>query len=205
MAGLRQARPVAGRWPAAAVGLAGVALVVPSMVGPTWLQTVGDRERGDLLSEERQWSWGRVDLSGLTGVALDQVPNPVGLVVAVALLVLGFVGVVAWLLVPGRRVVLAVVALALLTGRVLTTSAERQGRGSRELPGSESGLTVVNGSMTAGWLETASVVVLLTALVLMAVSLVGPRTVPEPSPVGLQPEGRHLGGPEVGLSDEAPR
>ena len=45
--------------------------------------------RGELLSQQWQWSWGRIDLTGLTGVELDLVPNPVGLVVAVVLLVLG--------------------------------------------------------------------------------------------------------------------
>ena len=96
LAGLRSARPVVGRWPAGLAALLGVALAVPSVVGPSWLQTVSDRQRGELLSQQWQWSWGRVDLTGLTGVELDLVPNPVGLAVAVALLVLGAVAVAVW-------------------------------------------------------------------------------------------------------------
>ena len=85
LARARSTRPVAGRWPSGLAALLGVVLAVPSLVGPTWLQTVSDRTRGELLSQQWQWSWGRVDLFGLTGVELDLVPNPVGLVVAVVL------------------------------------------------------------------------------------------------------------------------
>ncbi len=164
LARARSARPVAGRWPAGLAALLGVALAVPSLVGPTWLQTVSDRQRGELLSQQWQWSWGRVDLTGLTGVELDLVPNPVGLAVAVALLVLGAVAVAVWMLARGALwASLAPIALALLAGRLLTTAAERHGRSFREELGSEAGLSITSGSTTAGWLETLSAVVLLVA------------------------------------------
>ena len=218
---VRSARPVAGRWPAAVVALLGVALSVPSVTGPTWLQTIADRERGELLSRQWQWSWGRVDLTGLTGVELDLVPNPVGLVVAVVLLVLGAAAVVVWMLARGGSAVLAPVAVALLAGRLLTTSAERHGRSFREVDRSEAGLTVTIGSTTAGWLETVAAVVLLAALALMLLRLQrGPavvvgeddgrhdddpgtrHTATVPARAALRPKGARLTGPDVGLSDE---
>ncbi|WP_404390883.1 hypothetical protein [Humibacillus xanthopallidus] len=225
LAGLRSVRPVAGRWPVALVALLGVAMAVPSLVGPTWLQTVSDRQRGELLSQQWQWSWGRVDVTGLTGVELDLVPNPVGLAVAVVLLVLGAVAVAVWALARGVVVLLAPIALALLAGRLLTTAAERHGRVFREEIASEAGLSVTSGSTTVGWLETASAVVLLAALVLMGVGLVRGASRPEPaelarhdpeepatrhtgaasSAAALRPKGARLDGPEVGLSDEERR
>ena len=222
---VRSARPVPGRWQAGAAALLGVALSAPSVVAPTWVQTVADRERGDFLSGQSQWSWGRVELSGLTGVELGLVPNPVGLVVAVTLLVLAVVAVAVWVLTRGPRLVLAPIALALLAGRLLTTSAERHGRAFRDQIASEAGLTVTNGSTTAGWLETAAAAVLVVALALMVVRLVaepasrtpadadglggeeptGRHTGAAGSRVGLRPEGAHVDGPEVGLSDEEGR
>ena len=223
--GLRRARPLPGRWPAGALALAGVALAVPSVVAPTWVQTIGDRERGDLLSGQAQWSWGRVELTGLTGVQLGLVPNPVGLVVAVALLVVAVAALAIWLAVRGPALVLAPIGVGVLAGRLLTTAAERHGRVFRDEIASEAGLTVTNGSTTAGWLETAAVVVLLGALALMVVRLVadsaermpahsegavdgepaGRHTGGAASRVGLRPEGARLSGPEVGLSDEEDR
>lgn len=219
------ARPLPGRGPAGAAALLGVVLSVPSVVAPTWVQTVGDRQRGDLLSGQSQWSWGRVELTGLTGVELGFVPNPVGLVVAVTLLVLAFAAVAVWVLAKGPQLVLAPIGLALLTGRLLTTSAERHGRAFQDDIASEAGLTVTNGSTAAGWLETAAAVVLVVALVLVVRRLVADSTEGTPpdadGPVGEEPAGRHtdveatraglrpkgarLSGPEVGLTDEEHR
>ncbi|MEO7447398.1 MAG: hypothetical protein ABI336_03915 [Humibacillus sp.] len=215
---------VGGRWPAGLIALVGVALSLPSLVSPTWQQTVADRERGELLSSQQQWSWGRVELSGLTGVELSTVPNPVGLVVSVVLALAAAAAVVGWVVVRGPWAVAAPVGIALLAGRLLTTAAERHGRSFREEYGSEAGLTVTNSSTTVGWLETASVVVLLAALVLVVLRLLtdarqeAPETtaLTDPSvgadPAGrhterstraaLRPNGAHLGGPEVGLSDD---
>jgi uncharacterized membrane protein YgdD (TMEM256/DUF423 family) len=224
-AALRPVRPVPGRWAAALAALLGVGLAVPSLVGPSWLQTVSDRERGELLSQQWQWSWGRVDLTGLTGVELDLVPNPVGLAVAVALLAVGLVAVVMWTMSRGALVSLAPIGLALLAGRLLTTAAERHGRSFRDDRGSEAGLSIVSGSTTAGWLETASAVVLIVALALMVVRLVAsppPLELADPAPddpdepptrhtaavsssATLRPKGARLDGPEVELTDEEGR
>jgi hypothetical protein len=208
-----------------------VVLAVPSLVGPTWLQTVSDRQRGELLSQQWQWSWGRVDLFGLTGVELDLVPNPVGLVVAVVLLVLGGIGVVAWMLRRGPVAVIGPIALAMLAGRLLTTAAERHGRSFREQIGSEAGLSISSGSTTAGWLETLSAAVLVAAVTLMILRLSAGagdddpaehadpagtgrdggeeaaerHTGASPSSAGLRPKGAHLNGPEVGLTEEERR
>lgn len=175
---LRSARPAHGRWRSGAVALLGVALSVPSVIAPTWIQTVADGERGDLLSEQAQWSWGRVEITGLTGVELGLTTNPVGLVVAVTLLVLAVVAVAVWVLGRGPVLVLAPILLALLAGRLLTTSAERHGRIFHNEIASVGGLIVTNGSTTAGWLETAAAVVLVVALALMVLTWVadsGPR------------------------------
>ncbi|TQM64763.1 hypothetical protein [Humibacillus xanthopallidus] len=229
--GWRAARPVPDRWPAGAAALLGVALSAPSVVAPTWVQTVGDRQRGDLLSGQSQWSWGRVELTGLTGVELGIVPNPVGLVVAVTLVVLAVAAVTVWVLARGPLLALAPIGLALLAGRLLTTSAERHGRAFHEAIASEAGLTVTNGSTTAGWLETAAAAVLVVALALMVVRLVtesaaripagakgaegaegaegeepaGRHTGAVATRAGLRPKGARLSGPEVGLTDEEGR
>lgn len=228
--GWRATRPVPGRWPAGAAALLGVALSVPSVVAPTWVQTVGDRQRGDLLSGQSQWSWGRVELTGLTGVELGIVPNPVGLVVAVTVVVLAVAAVTVWVLARGPLLVLAPIGLALLAGRLLTTSAERHGRAFHDAIASEAGLTVTNGSTTVGWLETAAAAVLVVALAFMVVRLVtesaaripadaegaegagpegeepaGRHTGAVETRAGLRPKGARLSGPEVGLTDEEGR
>lgn len=225
--GVRAVRPAPGRWTAGLVALVGVLASLPSLVQPTWQQIVGDRQRGELLSGQKQWSWGRVELTGITGVQLSTVPNPVGLVVAVLVALLAAVAVVAWIFGQGA---LAIGGIALLAGRLLTTSAERHGRIFRDQPGSEAGLSVTSSTTTAGWLETAAVVALVVALVLMARLLVADSAPPVPVPAeadgsqdgegagagegagrhtgagtdrsGLRASGAHLDGPEVGLRDD---
>lgn len=207
----------AGRWLAAGVAFAAILLVVPSLLSPTWEMSVSDREHGSLLSRQWEWSWGRVRVTGLEGVELRDDWNPIALGVLVVLLVAALVGVAAW---ASRRVGwgrgAALVTVALLTGRVLTTVADRLGRSLGEVDQGASGLTVRSQMTGAGTLETVAAVVLLVAVVLMvATAGVGGRVVelgatqaPGPryaagagEPAGLRPAGEHLASSPVSFDD----
>ena len=125
---------VASRWFAGSLGLVGVLLVLPSVVAPTWEMAVADRQHGSLLSRQWEWSWGRVRVTGLEGVELRDVWNPLGLGVLVVLLVAALGGVAVWVSLPiawGR--VAGLVTVALLTGRVLTTVSDRVGHSLGEV------------------------------------------------------------------------
>lgn len=206
----------AGRWLGAGVAFVAILLVVPSLLSPTWEMSVADREHGSLLSRQWEWSWGRVRVTGLEGVELRDDWNPIALGVLVVLLVAALVGVAAWL---SRRVGwgrdAAIVTVALLTGRVLTTVADRLGRSLGEVDQGVSGLTVRSEMTGAGTLETAAAVVLLVALVLMVATRVGGRVgelgatqAPGPrsavgagEPAGLRPAGEHLASSPVSFDD----
>jgi hypothetical protein len=166
--GLQRAWLVGG-----AVAIVGVLLALPSVVAPTWHQTISDRERGALLSEQWEWSWGRSRLTGLGGVELQDLWNPLGLTIFVLLLGAAVAGVVLW--VRGRpswAVLAGLVGVAALAGRLVTTSAERHGRTLREEIYGASGLTLVTDTPGAGVLETMAAVVLLVALAAMSLTLV---------------------------------
>ncbi|WP_442279425.1 hypothetical protein [Terrabacter sp. 2YAF2] len=207
----------AGRWLAAGVAFAAILLVVPSLLSPTWEMSVSDREHGSLLSRQWEWSWGRVRVTGLEGVELRDDWNPIALGVLVVLLVAALVGVAAW---ASRRVGwgrgAALVTVALLTGRVLTTVADRLGRSLGEVDQGASGLTVRSQMTGAGTLETVAAVVLLVALVLMvattglggrvvelgATQAPGPRSAAGAGePPGLRPAGEHLASSPVSFDD----
>ena len=180
---------------------------------------MSDREHGSLLSRQWEWSWGRVRVTGLEGVELRDDWNPVALGVLVVLLVAALVGVVA-LRRDGSRGVAAprLVTIALLTGRVLTTVADRLGRSLGEVDQGASGLTVRSQMTAAGTLETVATVVLLVALLLVVATVgVGGRVV-EPGeprapgarsavgagePAGLRPAGEHLASSPVSFDDTA--
>ncbi len=215
---------LAGRWLGGGLALLGVLLVVPSLFSPTWEMAVADREHGSILSRQWEWSWGRVRVTGLEGVELQDQWNLLGLGVLVVLLVAALVGVAVWL---PRRVawgrVAGLVTIGLLTGRVLTTVSDRVGRSLGEVDQGASGLTVRTGMTQAGSLETASAVLLVIARALLVSTairsagragiggtapdpvIVGPvrggPPVPVGGPVGLRPVGEHLTGRAVGLTD----
>lgn len=205
-----------GRWPATGAALLGILLVVPSVASPTWEMSVADREHGSLLSRQWEWSWGRVRLTGLEGVELSDQWNPVGLAVLLVVLAAAVVGVAAWALrrSPWGQAV-ALVAVGLLAGRVLTTVSARLGRSLNEVDRGAAGLTVQTDMTSAGSLESAAAVVLVVALVLLVAATVldpgrtrpGPGATPVPSATpatdpapagtrsgvaGLRPVGEHL-------------
>ena len=210
---------LAGRWLGVGVAVLGILLVLPSLLSPTWEMSVSDREHGSLLSRQWEWSWGRVRVTGLEGVELHDDWNPVALGVLVVLLVAALVGVVAFAsrrLAWGRSA--ALVTIALLAGRVLTTVADRLGRSLGEVDQGASGLTVRSQMTAAGTLETVATVVLLVALLLVVATVsVGGRVV-EPGeprapgarsavgagePAGLRPAGEHLASSPVSFDDTA--
>ena len=215
---------LAGRALSGGLALLGVLLVVPSLYSPTWEMAVADREHGSLLSHQWEWSWGRVRVTGLEGVELRDQWNPLGLAVLVVLLVAGLAGVGVWL---ARRVawghVLGLVTVGLLTGRVLTTVADRVGRSLGEVDQGAAGLTVRTEMTQAGSLETAAACVLVVALVLMGVAAArstGGSALPtvlagtpaagtaaagppagRAEPAGLRPVGEHLTTAPVSFDD----
>jgi hypothetical protein len=214
-----------GRWLSGGLALLGVLLVVPSLLSPTWVMSVSDREHGSVLSRQWEWSWGRVRQTGLEGVELRDEWNPVGLAVIVVLLVAALAGVAVW---AARRGawgrVAGLVAVGLLAGRVLTTVSDRVGRSIDEMDQGASGLSVRTGMTSAGSLETAAAVVLVVAVATMVFAALrdertGGAGDPEPSghgtrearvgraapadeTVGLRPPGEHLSGPAVDLVEE---
>ena len=210
-----------------AVALVGVLLAVPSIVAPTWHVSISDRERGALLSEQWEWSWGRSRLTGVGGVELQDLWNLLGLTVFVLLLGAAAAAVVLWLRRgPWWTAVAGPVGVAALAGRLVTTSADRHGRTLREEIYGASGLTLATDTPRAGVLESASALVLLVALVLMALTLVRhelrgdlvvgaaplgvtgvARGSDEPSgrpavTAGLRPPGEHLSGAPVDFGDD---
>ncbi|WP_323097306.1 hypothetical protein [Intrasporangium sp. YIM S08009] len=196
-----------GRWPAGLVALAGVALVVPSLGSPTWQQTVSAPERGEILSRQQQFSWGRQVVEGFAGSLFGIVENPAGRVVLTALVVVAGGAALAWLVVPGRVAVVAPIAVALLLGHVASSATQRLGRSLADRAPAAPGLEYVGGSTDAGSAETAAAVVLLAALAAMLVTLLrgarrdaSHRTAMDEDAV-LEPVGRHLEGPAVDLVD----
>jgi hypothetical protein len=215
---------LAGRALSGSLALLGVLLVVPSLYSPTREMAVADREHGSLLSHQWEWSWGRVRVAGLEGVELRDQWNPFGLAVLVVLLVAGLAGVGVWL---ARRVtwghVLGLVTVGLLTGRVLSTVADRLGRSLGEVDQGAAGLTVRTEMTQAGSLETAAACVLVVALVLMGVAAArstGGSALPtvlagtpaagtaaagppagRAEPAGLRPVGEHLTTAPVSFDD----
>ena len=217
------------RVPAGAVALVGVGLALPSVVAPTWRLTTLDRERGVVLFDERQWSWGRSQVLGAGGTAVQDLPNTVGLGVLVCLLVLTATAACAWMLsaAPWTSVAGPVASAALL-GRLATTVSERHGRAVRD---DVHGLAATGATTAAGVLESLAAVAVVVAVALMVLSVAGgrmpatwvarvralaagaPDDPGEPAPssgarggrvtatITSRPDGEHLTAPAVELGD----
>ena len=196
-----------GRWPAGLVALAGVMLVVPSLGAPTWQQTVSAPERGEILSRQQQFSWGRQVVEGFAGSLFGIVENPAGRVVLTALVVVAAAGALAWLVVPGGVAVLGPVAVALLLGHVASSATQRLGRSLADRAPAGPGLEYVGGSTDAGTAETWAAAVLVVALAAMVFALLrgarldASRRSAADGDAALEPVGRHLDGPTVDLVD----
>jgi len=161
------------RVPAGAAALLGVALALPSVVAPTWLLTTLDSERGIVLFDQQDWSWGRSEVLGAGGALVQDLWNPFGLVLLVGLLGLTAAGAVAWVLTPAPWAAAAApVASAALLGRLATTVSERHGRAVRD---DVHGLAATGTTTTVGALESLAAVALVAAVVLMVLSLAGWR------------------------------
>ena len=207
-------RLVHERWPATVIALAGVLLALPSVALATWQQAVVARDRGEVVVRELVYSWGRADLVEAGGSASTPGGNSLALVGFAALLVVAAAAAVAWLVLPRRLALLAPLGVALLAGRLVGTVTERHGRsfapGTQQVPG----LAYVADSTVAGWAETASLVVVLAAVGLMAWALLtarppaaGTARLPlrgqrvEPDALADVQSAEHLVGPVVSFSD----
>ncbi len=161
----------------AALGGVGVLLAASTTVWPTRVFAVRVPEVGDFTKgyEQRIWSWGRQVVYSSDGVLLDGFggPNPVPrLVLLVVVLVLAAAGLVAWVVVPGRRgELLAAAGLAVALATVTSSVIERVSFDVRSM-GPQPGLSEV--TTTAAWLEVASVGVLAVTLALVVVPVVLP-------------------------------
>jgi hypothetical protein len=161
----------------AALGGVGVLLAASTTVWPTRVFAVRAPEVGDFTKgyEQRIWSWGRQVVYSSDGVLLDAFggPSPVArLVLLVVVLVLAAAGLLAWVVIPGRRGELMVavglgVALATVTGSIV----ERVSFNDRSM-GPQPGLVDV--TTTAAWLEVGSVGVLAVTLALVVIPVVLP-------------------------------
>lgn len=212
----------------------GLALAAPAVVAPTYRLAIADPGRGVVIQAQEAFSWGatRIRLAGGRENLVDNVPGRV-LFVAVLVVALVAVVAWAWRRGPAATLV-GVAALAVATTRVVDSAVERLGRSSDIDRYALTGLDVRSYTPAAGAAENAAAVVLVLALagvVVLSVRGLGPRpdddgseagggvgeedsrdssassAVPGPRRAkggGLQPPGRHLGGPEVGLSGEDP-
>jgi hypothetical protein len=161
----------------AALGGVGLLLAASTTVWPTRVFAVRAPEVGDFTKgyEQRIWSWGRQVVYSSDGVVLDAFagPDPVPrLVLLLVVLVLAAAGLVAWVVVQGRRgELLAAVGLALALATVTSSVIERVSFDDRSM-GPQPGLSEV--TTTAAWLEVASVGVLAVTLALVVVPVVLP-------------------------------
>ncbi|MBB2987904.1 hypothetical protein [Terracoccus luteus] len=216
----------------AGAAVLGLALAGPAVVAPTYRLAIADPGRGVVIQAQESFSYGATRIR-LAGGREDLVDNVPGRVLFVAVLVVALVAVVgwAWRRGPGATLV-GVVALAVATTRVVGSAVERLGRSSDIDRYALTGLDVRSYTPAAGAAENAAAVVLVLALagvVVLSVRGLGPRP-GDDGPVsgigvadaadtsdasavtrprratddGLQPPGRHLGGPEVGLRAEEP-
>ena len=218
------------RVPAAVAALVGVALVVPSVVVPTWRLTTLDSARGVVLFDQQDWSWGRSEVFGAAGTVVQDLWNPFGLALLVGLLGLTASAAVAWVVTTASWAAAAApVTSAALLGRVATTVSERHGRAVRD---DVHGLAATGTTTLTGALESLAAVALVVAVALMFLSITGWRM---PSAwvarlrrlaaagehgsrtaaggaggvggvtVTSRPAGEHLSGPSVGLGDPEER
>ncbi|GAA1990777.1 hypothetical protein GCM10009817_35980 [Terrabacter lapilli] len=161
------------RVPAGAAALLAVLLTVPSVLAPTWHLTTLDSQRGVVLFDQQFWSWGRSQVLGAGGVVVQDLWDPLGLVVLVTLLLLAAGAAVAWLLLRAAWVpVVAPLAWAALLGHLVTSSAQRHGRPVRD---DVHGLAASGASTVVGWLESTAALVGVVAVALVVLSLTGVR------------------------------
>ena len=160
------------------LGGVGVLLAASTVVWPTKVVAVRVPEVGDFTKgyEQLIWSWGREVVYTSDGVLLDAFsgPDPVArAVLLVVVLLLAAAGLVARLLRGGRPGELASgVGLGLALATVAASVVHRLSVDDRTI-GLQPGLVVV--TTTVGWLEVASVVLLMAALAGLVVPVLLPR------------------------------
>lgn len=220
------------RVPASAAALAGVVLAFPSVIAPTWQLTTLGVERGVVLFDQREWSWGRSQVLGAGGSTVQDLGNPFGLVVLIGLLALCVAGATAWAVTTAPWASVAgPVASAALLGWLASTVSERHGRAVRD---DVHGLAATGTTTSVGALESLAALALVVAVALMVVSVTGSRmpsawvarlravtgggpgereprhrqelvrasTLRARATITSRPQGEHLSGPAVELGDE---
>ncbi|WP_374967762.1 hypothetical protein [Terrabacter sp. BE26] len=161
------------RVPAGAAALLAVLLTVPSVLAPTWRLVTVDGQGGEVLFDQQLWSWGRSRLLGAGDAVVQDLWDPLGLVVLLALLALATAAVAAWLLVRATWVPVVVpLAWTVLLGHLVSSAAQRHGRPVRD---DVHGLSASGSSTVVGWLESAAAVSGVVAVALLVLSLAGVR------------------------------
>lgn len=155
---------------------------------------------------------GQSRVLGAGGAVVQDLWDPLGLAVLVALLATVAALAVALVLVRAAWVpVLAAVAWAGLLGHLVSSAAQRHGRPVRD---DVHGLAAAGASTLAGWLESAALVPLVVAVALLVLAITGVRMpsarfararalLGSDGPDALLP-GRRSGGPPGGLPVAAP-
>ena len=192
----RQGIPRVARWASGGLALVGVMLLLPSFFAPTRTMSVSDRERGALLKGQSDWRWGRVQVTGVENVELQDTWSWVGLVVFVLLAAGASVCVVLWLMQRRFGSAAAPAAVGLLAGSAVTTVGSRLSGSLTEVDQGVAGLTVNTRMTLPGTLETVAALVLLGAVVAMVLTLTLDRAVapaPQEQPEPARPPGRALG------------
>ncbi|EWT00006.1 hypothetical protein N865_19360 [Intrasporangium oryzae NRRL B-24470] len=156
----------------AVAGLGGLALAVPTIGSPTWRMAVSDPGRGAVLATQTTWSWGKVVVTGrVTGEVVSEtvVTNVPGLVGLVGMLVVGFVGLVLWVVLPGvRGAVAGLVGGAVAASALVTATLQRLGQAARVDAYRTTGLDVRSYPQSAAVYETLSALVLVATLAAVA-------------------------------------
>jgi hypothetical protein len=162
---------VRGRATAGALALAGLLVLMPSIFWPTGRLTFyppddpSSPPLGPIFSQVT-WSWGRVVIEDVSeGMVMPTQNHLLVLGVLVTMVLAGFAGAAAWLMVPGVRGRLLGVAGTAVVGAHAVDSVSR--RLVQNSPNDGMGMRVDVETPVAGLLEMVSAVLLPAALLVM--------------------------------------
>ncbi|MDN5778589.1 MAG: hypothetical protein L0H96_16970, partial [Humibacillus sp.] len=158
---------VPGRWPGAVIATAGGLLALPTFVWPVLVITYspsGDPTDAGKGLSQGVWSWGRyAQLGDPHGGPVFDVSNTTGLVFLLVTCVVGLGGALAWALVDGAPgAALGLAGTCVAAAGQLSSPSQWAGEKLSGFYGDESGDGV--SIELAGWLQIASVVVLVVAI-----------------------------------------
>lgn len=158
---------VPGRWPGAVIATVGGLLALPTFVWPVLVTTYspsGDTTDAGKGLSQGVWSWGRyAQLGDPHGGPVFDVSNTTGLVFLLVTLVVGLGGAVAWALVDGAPgAALGLAGTCVAAAGQLSSPSQWAGEKLSGFYGDQSGDGVR--IQLAGWLQIASVVMLVVAI-----------------------------------------